>query len=535
MTTSGRFVAYVVSVVLLGAVSVTTGAAPAEASVTKLCSGYTACARSGMSNAGYASANRTMYWRMYSGHNCTNYVAYRMIRSGLSPSRPWTGSGNATNWGHAMSRITDSTPAVGAVAWWRAGVKPAGSAGHVAYVEQVVSANEIIVSQDSWGGDFSWARVTRTSGGWPSGFIHFNDLRLQNTVKPAITGVAKVGSTLTASRGTWNPTTATLAYQWKANGVAIAGATRTTLKPTLAQVGKRITVQVTATQAGYPSVSALSAATAAVLPGALSNTVAPTITGDPRVGSTLEAASGTWNPAPDAIAYQWRAGGAVVGGATDSTLTVGPELVGKALSVTVTATKSGYAAVSRTTAPTAAVEPGTLELPETPAVTGDTEPGQTLTLQLPGVPPEAAVGVQWLRAGIVVPGATARTYRLGAADVGLRLSVRVRVTRPGYTPLTARTFSTPLVRAKPRLVVSAVPGVSRLAVSARVAATGVPALSGTLQVRTGGKVIRELPVRNGVARATLVGLPHGTRRYRFQVVATSTFQTALLDRRIRIG
>ena len=37
-------------------------------------------------------------------------------------------------------------------------------------------------------------------------------------------------------------------------------------------------------------------------------------------------------------------------------------------------------------------------------------------------------------------------------------------------------------------------------------------------------MIRELPVRNGAARATLVGLPHGTRSYRFQVVATTTLQ-----------
>ncbi len=534
MTTSGRFVAYAVSILLLGAVGVTTGAAPAEATVTKLCSGYTGCARAGMSSAGYASANRSMYWRMYAGHNCTNYAAYRMVHSGLSSSRPWTGSGNATNWGRAMSRITNSTPAVGAVAWWKAGVKPAGSVGHVAYVERVVSANEIIVSQDSWGGDFSWARITRTSSGWPSGFIHFNDVRLQNTVKPTVTGTAKVGSTLTASRGTWNPTGATLAYQWRADGAAIVGATGTTLKPALAQVGKRITVQVTASYPGYASVAALSATTAAVLPGVLSNTEAPTIAGDPRVGSTVEASPGAWTPAPDAIGYQWRAGGAVIAGATDSTLTVGPELVGKALSVTVEATKKGYPKVSRTTPATVPVEPGTLELPETPAVVGATEPGQTLTVELPGIAPEAAVAVQWLRAGVTVPGATARSYRLGAADLGRRMSVKVRVTRPGYTPLSARTFSTSVVRAKPRITVTAVPGVSRLAVTARVVASGVPGVTGTLQVRSGGKVIQQLPVRNGVARATLVGLPHGTRLYRFQVLSSPTLQPALVDRRIRI-
>ena len=70
------------------------------------------------------------------------------------------GSGNATYWGTEMPRDHRPTPAVGAVAWWRAGVYPAGSAGHVAYVERVIPPTEIIVSQDSWGGDFSWARIT---------------------------------------------------------------------------------------------------------------------------------------------------------------------------------------------------------------------------------------------------------------------------------------------------------------------------------------------------------------------------------------
>ena len=165
---------------------------------------------------------------------------------------------------------------------------------------------------------------------------------------------------------------------------------------------------------------------------------------------------------------------------------------------------------------------------------GDTEPGRTLSVQLPEIAPEAAVAVQWLRAGVAVPGATARSYRLGTADLGRRLSAKVRLTRPGYTPLTARTFSTSVVRAKPRIAVSAVPGVSRLTVNARVTATGVPAVTGTLLVRSGGRIIRELPVRNGVAGGTVVGLPHGTRVYRFQVVASSTLLGALVDRPIRI-
>ena len=99
-------------------------------------------------------------------------------------TRPWDGGGNATYWGSYMTNITDDTPTVGSVAWWRAGVYPAGSAGHVAYVEKVISPTEIIVSQDSWGGDFSWARITKSGSGWPSGFVHFNDVKLTNTARP---------------------------------------------------------------------------------------------------------------------------------------------------------------------------------------------------------------------------------------------------------------------------------------------------------------------------------------------------------------
>ena len=130
-------------------------ASPAAASVTILCKGYDGCKAQGMGHGGYKAASSSMYWRMYAGHNCTNYVAYRMVKSGLPNMRPWTGSGNAMYWGVSMPRITDAVPSVGAVAWWEANVKGAsGSAGHVAYVERVVSADEIIVSQDIWGGDF---------------------------------------------------------------------------------------------------------------------------------------------------------------------------------------------------------------------------------------------------------------------------------------------------------------------------------------------------------------------------------------------
>lgn len=150
------------------------GLGPAAATSTTLCTGYDTCNLAGMPHAGYKEASGNRYWGMFAGHNCTNYVAYRMVQNGMANSRPWSGTGDAYNWGAANAGKTNGTPAVGAVAWWDAAAEP--SSGHVAYVERVISADEIVISEDAWGGNFHWRRITRSGGGWPTGFIHLKDV-----------------------------------------------------------------------------------------------------------------------------------------------------------------------------------------------------------------------------------------------------------------------------------------------------------------------------------------------------------------------
>lgn len=81
---------------------------------------------------------------------------------------------------------------------------------------------------------------------------------------PKISGVAKVGRTLTASVGTWSPKPSKFTYQWKANGKAIKGATKKSYKITSSRAGARITVTVTAVKSGYKSTAKTSANTAKV-------------------------------------------------------------------------------------------------------------------------------------------------------------------------------------------------------------------------------------------------------------------------------
>ena len=80
-----------------------------------------------------------------------------------------------------------------------------------------------------------------------------------NSVLPAITGTATVGETLTCSTGTWT-NSPTFAYQWRRDGVAIAGATASTRVLAGADEGAKMSCTVTATNAGV-STSVTSAET----------------------------------------------------------------------------------------------------------------------------------------------------------------------------------------------------------------------------------------------------------------------------------
>ena len=71
-----------------------------------------------------------------------------------------------------------------------------------------------------------------------------------NVTAPKITGTPKIGKTLKASPGTWDPQDVTTAYQWLRDGAPIDGATAQTYTVAAADAGATLSVQVTATAAG---------------------------------------------------------------------------------------------------------------------------------------------------------------------------------------------------------------------------------------------------------------------------------------------
>jgi hypothetical protein len=74
----------------------------------------------------------------------------------------------------------------------------------------------------------------------------------------SISGIARVGTTLTAGEGSPSPTPDSYQYQWYADGVAIGSATNKTFTLTSTQNGTLITVKVTAIKAGLLDASDIS-------------------------------------------------------------------------------------------------------------------------------------------------------------------------------------------------------------------------------------------------------------------------------------
>ncbi|WP_345751974.1 CHAP domain-containing protein [Microbacterium rhizophilus] len=336
---------------------------PAEAITwgPKLCNGFAACAAQGRGSAGYDRVYRQSFWNMISGHNCTNYVAYRMQRAGIARFvRP--GYGNAYSWGseakRAGLRVERGTPRVGDVAWWDRSAIGGSGLGHVAYVESVdAKAGTFTVSEDNYSADFDW-RVYRIAE--VSGFIRLGKPAPAAVPAPAITGsvptisgTVAVDATVKAAPGAWGPAGVALAYQWMRDGYAIAGATAASYRVTMADAGAKLTVRVTGSRSGSAAVVRTSAAVAVPVP-VIAGPV-PAVAGTLRAGSMLALNAGTWAPMGVKVTYQWLRNGRPIPGATGRTYRLATADVAKVITARVTGTAPGLRTLVRTSTATAVV------------------------------------------------------------------------------------------------------------------------------------------------------------------------------------
>jgi hypothetical protein len=171
------------------------------------------------------------------------------------------------------------------------------------------------------------------------------------TSAPRISGAAKLGTTLTATAGSWVPTTVALSYQWKRSATVITGANKATYKVAAADLGKTLSVTVTGTKTGYLATATTSAPTGRAFAN-FTSTPVPTISGTALTGMKLTAVPGTWTPGSAVLSYQWKRSGTTITGATGRTYLVAPTDVDRTFTVTVTAKLPNYVTVSKQSAAT---------------------------------------------------------------------------------------------------------------------------------------------------------------------------------------
>jgi hypothetical protein len=376
--------------------------------------------------AGYATASRTSAAVTVTAGSLTNSVP---TVSG-SAAIGGTLTANPGNWGPAPVDL--------AYQWKRNGTAIAGATGSSYVVTSADSGTALTVSVT--GTKYGYTTATRTSSATQVG------LPLQTLMPtPTITGSTTVGSTLTANPGTWD-SGVTLSYQWKKNGgTYISGATAKTYVLKASDAGATLTVSVTGTKTGYSPATKTSATTAAVTNGAVITGATPTITGTATVGQKLTAVPGTWTPSPVTLAYQWQRNGTAISGATATTYTLVAADAGAAITVAVTGTKSGYTAVTKTSAAVTA-KAALQTLMPTPTITGTTKVGSTLTANPGTWDSGTTLTYQWKKNnGVYISGATAKTYVLKASDAGATITVSVTSTKTGYSPATKTSATTALV------------------------------------------------------------------------------------------
>jgi hypothetical protein len=291
-----------------------------------------------------------------------------------------------------------------------------------------------------------------------------------NTAEPLISGTPVEGMTLTTTTGTWTGTgSINYAYQWvrcgtdgglpdASNCPTIPGATGASYTLTADDIGRRLRVQVTATNAAGSTAVASNPSdvvTQSTATGPPRNTVEPSISGTPQQGFSLFASVGTWaGLTPITYAYQWVRCGAdggladgsnctFVSGATTSSYIPSSVDVGQRLRIRVTATNSLGVQTVASNASAAVLAPTTapLQAPRNtflPSIGGTTAVGQTLFASLGGWTGTfpIAYAYEWLRCGTeggtatgagcsAIAGGTGSQYTPVAADVSQRLRVRV--------------------------------------------------------------------------------------------------------------
>jgi hypothetical protein len=315
------------------------------------------------------------------------------------------------------------------------------------------------------------------------------DIAPTNTAIPVVTGVARTGETLTASRGSWTSApsgSTTYTYQWKRATTSggtysnIGSATSRTYELTDTDIDKYIKVAVIATNSIGASTAALSAATSVVVD--LADSVVPT------ASTPVATTSGfTFTISNYSASYTYvltTTNGSVSRLVDDVTVT--GLVAGESATVTIAVTRTNYKPASKTVSGSALPAP----------TTTTAAPGLSIVIQAP----VSTVAQGQASVATVAPVTTTTTIVvLGANGVSV--------------PTTTTTSTTiPKTRAVVRATTTTMPAIVKNAAPAPPSVSKVEAGQSAVQVdgvQTDAVVTRQsnqMVVNAGSMSATLSGL-----------------------------
>jgi hypothetical protein len=249
-------------------------------------------------------------------------------------------------------------------------------------------------------------------------------------VAPAsITGDARVGGLLVGSPLTSD--TAQVSYKWLRAGKAISGATGSTYEPIATDLAKAITLVTTVSQVGYAT-AVTTSAPIVIQPGVITPPEI-SIQGSAKTGNILLLSAQA--PAGTKAVFQWLRDSAPISGATKSEYKLKADDFQTLISAKVTLTRVGYTTATRT-AVGLSVTAGDFVKSATPFITGTVGLNKTVSGNAGSWDSGVTYSYQWLRNGVAVAGANAKTYKLTEADRGKQLTIQVTVTKFGYSTMT---------------------------------------------------------------------------------------------------
>ena len=291
--------------------------------------------------------------------------------------------------------------------------------------------------------------------------------------------------------------------------VDIDQATGTTYSATAADVGKKLRVSVTATNSEGDATA--ESAPTEYLSGPPVNTIAPSVSGDPLVGQTLNASPGFWSGYPSlTFAIEWQrceadsTGCVTIEGETGTSYVTTGGDVGKRIRAVVTGTNSVGSATANSNQTEPVAGPPVAAIPA--AVFGSATVGLELTAD-PGEwsgYPAPSFSYSWLLCDAEgfgcteISGATGPTYVTVAGDQGRKIRVLVTATNSAGSDASLSAPTGPIAPARKPMLGTL--------------------LSGPVKTRIGRSFTVTLKVRN---RAAVVPAPAANGSSNSQTTATA--------------